>query len=89
MDTEKRKRQTFVVEVMEQQRYTWQGRIHWVEENKKEYFRSILEMLHLMDSAVSPKRRQQETGETEKNRNLSGIFGEFSGGKKKRTVAEK
>ncbi len=55
MNTGKRKRQTFVVEIMEQQRYTWQGRIHWVEENKKEYFRSVLEMLHLMDSAICEK----------------------------------
>lgn len=47
------RRETFIVEIIENQRQTWQGRIHWVQENKKETFRSVLEMLHLMDSAIS------------------------------------
>ena len=46
------KKQTFIVEVIDHQRGTWQGQIHWVQGNKKIPFRSIMEMLHLMDSAL-------------------------------------
>jgi len=43
---------TFIVEVKYCQHATWQGTITWVENNKKENFRSALEMLKLMDTAI-------------------------------------
>ena len=46
------KKQTFIVEILDYQRQTWQGRIHWIQEDKKMSFRSTMEMLHLMDSAL-------------------------------------
>lgn len=49
---ENKKRQSFLVEVISQENHTWQGTIHWVEGRKKEYFRSALEMIRLIDSAL-------------------------------------
>ena len=52
MSTGKKKRQTFIVEIIDHQKYTWQGQIHWIQGDKKVAFRSVMEMLHLMDSAL-------------------------------------
>ncbi len=46
-------KQTFIVEVIDHQKSTWQGQIYWLQGNKKISFRSVMEMLHLMDSVVS------------------------------------
>ena len=43
---------TFVVHVMHRQNATWQGTVVWAEKNKKASFRSALELIKLMDSAV-------------------------------------
>ena len=32
---------------------TWQGKVTWAEKNKSQYFRSALEMLKLMDKALT------------------------------------
>ncbi len=53
MNTEKEKKQTFVVEIIDHQRYTWQGQIHWLQGDKKVSFRSVMELLHLMDSVFT------------------------------------
>lgn len=47
---------TFVVQVRRQQNATWQGSIHWVEDEKTQHFRSALELLRLMDEALTKKR---------------------------------
>ena len=52
MNTRKKKKQTFIVEIIDYQKYTWQGQIPWIQEDKKVSFRSVMEMLHLMDSAL-------------------------------------
>jgi len=44
---------TFEISVKFMQNSTWQGQIHWVEKNLKQNFRSALEMLKLMDEALS------------------------------------
>ncbi len=49
---------TFVVQVQFRQNATWQGTIQWLEEKKSRKFRSMLEMIKLMDEALS---REQET----------------------------
>ncbi len=51
---------TFVVQVQFRQNATWQGTIQWLEEKKSRKFRSLLEMIKLMDEALS---REQETDE--------------------------
>ncbi|MCR4802487.1 MAG: hypothetical protein K5895_05720 [Lachnospiraceae bacterium] len=43
---------TFIVKVMDQQNNSWQGSITWVENDETMYFRSALELLHLMDGAI-------------------------------------
>lgn len=51
--TERGKKATFVVQVQFRQNSTWQGTITWTEEKKTQRFRSTLEMIKLMDSALS------------------------------------
>ena len=43
---------TFVVHVMHRQNATWQGTVVWAEKDQKASFRSALELIKLMDSAV-------------------------------------
>lgn len=43
---------TFVIQIKGTQASTWQGTIVRVEEEKKEIFRSTLELIKLLDSAV-------------------------------------
>lgn len=45
--------QSFVITVKSQENHTWQGTVSWVEGKKQENFRSALELLKLLDSAVS------------------------------------
>ena len=51
---------TFKLRVMFRQNATWQGSIRWLESEKEENFRSVLEMLHLMDSAIPNHTRKSE-----------------------------
>lgn len=43
---------TFIIRVQHRQNSSWQGRITWMEENRTMQFRSIWEMIKLMESAV-------------------------------------
>ena len=43
---------TFVIRVQQRQNSTWQGRLTWTEENETQQFRSIWEMLKLIESAI-------------------------------------
>ncbi len=52
---------TFVVRVDGRERGSWQGQVIWTESNRKQYFRSTLELLHLMEDAM----RAGESAETE------------------------
>jgi len=47
------KKCTFEITVRFRQNATWQGQILWAEKNMKQNFRSVLEMLKLMDEALS------------------------------------
>ena len=46
------KKNTFIVKVDNRQRNTWQGEIVWAEENRRQHFRSSLELLMLMNEAM-------------------------------------
>lgn len=51
---EKRGKQgTFIVQVQYRQNSSWQGQVIWAEENKREHFRSALELMKLIDGAMS------------------------------------
>ena len=43
---------TFIVQITDTESGTWQGTVQWVEKEKKEIFRSALELMKLMESAV-------------------------------------
>ncbi len=48
---------TFIVRVENRQNGTWQGKITWADENRTEHFRSMLEMLKLMEEAMASGAR--------------------------------
>lgn len=62
----KKERAIFVLEIRHRQNSTWQGSITWVERQNKQYFRSALELIKLIDSAleqsVENKREGEESG---------------------------
>ena len=49
----KKDKGTFIVKIHECQNATWQGSVLWVEEQHEQYFRSALELLKLIDGAIS------------------------------------
>lgn len=52
---------TFLVHVVGCQNTTWQGTITWLEEKEKQYFRSALEMIKLMDTAIDESRSKDSS----------------------------
>lgn len=52
---------TFEITVKFRQNATWQGQILWAEKNQKQNFRSVLEMLKLMDEALTESGGDAET----------------------------
>ena len=52
---------TFEVSVKFLRNATWQGQIHWIEKEKEQTFRSVLEMLKLMDEALTELADEEET----------------------------
>ena len=52
---------TFIVRVQHRQNSSWQGRITWMEEDRTIQFRSVWEMIKLIESAVDSV--SQEDGE--------------------------
>ena len=43
---------TFIIRVQHRQNSSWQGRITWMDENKTVYFRSVWEMIKLIEGAL-------------------------------------
>ncbi|WP_459780259.1 hypothetical protein [Blautia glucerasea] len=43
---------TFIVNIKNNQNHTWQGTVRWVETQKEIPFRSALELIKLIDSAM-------------------------------------
>lgn len=44
---------TFIVRVQHRQHSSWQGRVTWVDQDKTVYFRSVLELIKLIDGAIN------------------------------------
>jgi len=55
------KKCSFVVQVLDTQNQTWQGTVTWLNGKHTESFRSLLELIKLMDSAVNSA--QEAAGE--------------------------
>ena len=49
---ESSKGETFVINMKCRQNHTWQGTVKWVEGRKEIPFRSAIELIKLMDSAM-------------------------------------
>ena len=49
----KKQTKTFIVKINECQNSTWQGSVLWAETKQEQYFRSALELLKLIDGAVT------------------------------------
>lgn len=49
----KGKRGTFVVKILFRQNASWQGSVVWQEGGREQSFRSVLELIFLMDSALN------------------------------------
>lgn len=47
-----KKDKSFMIVIKDTQNASWQGTIEWLDQNKKQHFRSSLEMIKLIDSAV-------------------------------------
>lgn len=53
---------TFVIQVRGTDNNTWQGTVDWVEEKKAVAFRSVLELIRLMDSSIGIQGKQNTDG---------------------------
>ena len=54
------KKPTFLIQMLDNQNMTWQGTITFLDTNQKLPFRSLLELLKLMDSAIGPSEFSQD-----------------------------
>lgn len=52
------KRGTFIVKVLYGQNDTWQGTVTWVDRDKEQNFRSALELIKMIDSALSDEDKE-------------------------------
>ena len=46
------KRETFFVHITDQENATWQGQVTWLEKKETRSFRSLLELIKLMDMTI-------------------------------------
>lgn len=46
------KKGTFIVRIISQENATWQGQVTWLDRDQTETFRSMLELIRLIDGAV-------------------------------------
>ena len=47
----------FLIRILYRDNVSWQGEIHWLDGDRKEYFRSFLELFALMQEVMEPDRR--------------------------------
>jgi hypothetical protein len=59
--TKKKKKTVFFIQITDTQNASWQGTITWADGRKAENFRSALEMIKLIDSAVSENENPEES----------------------------
>lgn len=64
-----KKKTSFLIDIMDTQNHTWQGKIYWVQEKKTVMFRSALEMMQLLSSAITPEEELQMLSAAESSAN--------------------
>ncbi|MCL1976164.1 MAG: hypothetical protein FWG61_08400 [Firmicutes bacterium] len=57
------KKCSFVVQILDSQNQTWQGTVTWVNGKHTQPFRSLLELIKLMDSAINGEQEEFEEEE--------------------------
>lgn len=50
-----KKNASFLIDIVDTRNHTWQGKVYWVQEKKTVTFRSALELMQLISSAVTPE----------------------------------
>lgn len=55
--------ETFVVNIKCRQNHTWQGTVKWIEGQKEKSFRSALELIKLMESAIEIADEEENVDE--------------------------
>lgn len=53
---------TFIIQIAYQQNDTWQGTLKWMNQGKEAHFRSTLELIHMIDTAI-----RTDSGHTDDN----------------------
>lgn len=48
--------QSFLIHIVDNQNATWQGNVTWLNQEKTKSFRSLLELIKLMDESVGSGR---------------------------------
>ena len=48
--------QSFLIHLVDNQNATWQGNVTWLNQEKTKNFRSLLELIKLMDESVGSGR---------------------------------
>ena len=56
------KKQMFILEVNDTQDHSWQGQLKWIQGDSKQSFRSVIELLRLIDSAVGEEEAASAEG---------------------------
>jgi len=56
---------TFQIRILFRQHASWQGSILWLGERREERFRSVLELILLLDSALAQERQRRESPSTQ------------------------
>ena len=56
---------SFIIRVQHRQNSSWQGRITWVEKNQTLYFRSVWEMMKLIETAIDTVAPPEDDDEPE------------------------
>lgn len=52
--------QNFLITVRSRENHSWQGTVQWIEGSEQKNFRSVLELLRLMDSAIGEDNDSEE-----------------------------
>lgn len=58
------KSQTFIIHIKDNENQSWQGDVEWVQGRRKESFRSMLELLRLVDSVVTENENGDFSGKS-------------------------
>lgn len=62
MEETSSKMNTFIVKVIQTQNKSWQGMVTWADKNETQYFRSALELMHMIQDVVEPEKNEKGNG---------------------------